>query len=61
MYQLVALLNQIDQITKQTKERIFWIYINKINTSCNHVVSPHIALINSVASAVGFNACNSAT
>lgn len=30
-------------------------------TSCNHAVSPQIALISSVASAVGFNACNSAT
>jgi hypothetical protein len=30
-------------------------------TSCSHTASPHIALISSVASAVGFNACNSTT
>jgi len=36
--------------------------IKKMNfTCCNHAVSPQIALIISVASAVGFNVCISAT
>lgn len=64
MYQPVAWSHWIDRITKerQRKTNDRWsLQLQMSITSCNHAESPQIALINSVASAVGFKACSSAT